>query len=86
LDTASGHCLRSAGVIPAYDILAALGIETLTLAGARRLHLSIPIVMTATLAPIVAGALYFGYQFFLRYPAVAARYFDAEWRYVIEEI
>ncbi|HKQ46841.1 MAG TPA: hypothetical protein VJZ71_02090 [Phycisphaerae bacterium] len=86
LDTPSGHCLRAAGVLPAYDILAAMGADLLVRALARRFRRAATVAAALVLAPMALGTAYFGYQFFFRYPDEAALYFNGDWGPIITDI
>lgn len=86
LDGPSGHCLRSAGVIPAYDIIAAIGLVMVIEVGLKRsLKFGRGIVAGAT-AMVAISAAYFAFLFFARYPTEASDPFWVDWRPVCLEI
>ncbi|HKQ46840.1 MAG TPA: glycosyltransferase family 39 protein [Phycisphaerae bacterium] len=82
----SGHCLRAAGAVPAYDILAALGIGVLLDAACRLWPPVLGSARAAALSVVVASAAHFGYHFFVRYPVEAAHDFLAEWGPAFQEV
>lgn len=85
LDLPSGHCLRASGVLPAYDILAALGIDLMLVGARHRFRAAYRWIVAVTIIAIGLNAAYFEYQFFVRYPRTAARALMSEWKDVFEE-
>jgi 4-amino-4-deoxy-L-arabinose transferase-like glycosyltransferase len=83
---ASGHCLRAAGAIPAYDIMAALGVGLVLDAARRRSSAALRAVNAATIVLVAASGAYFGCLFFVRYPVEAAHDFLAEWGPALQEV
>ncbi len=75
----AGHCLRTAGALPAYQIVGALGLDML-LAGIarRRPRLYAPSVAAACVAMLLNGSV-FACKFFVKYPIEAAPCFQVEW-------
>lgn len=86
LDNGTGHALRSAGALPAFQILAALGLEMALLAAYRYSRQVWQAAVIAT-AGIMAGCvMYFAIIFVVKYPPVAASDFNAEWPAVFREV
>lgn len=86
LEINSGHALRSAGALPAYQILAAIGLDMVLTAAQRRSRGIYHASLAASAAAIAACTAYFAYVFFVVYPPLAAPYFMADWPPVFEEI
>jgi 4-amino-4-deoxy-L-arabinose transferase-like glycosyltransferase len=81
-----GHALRSAGALPVYSIVSALGLDLL-LTGARRRSVSFGRAAVAFSVLVVAiFAARFAVMFFSNYPRQAASAFGAEYRPMIAEI
>lgn len=83
---ASGHCLRAAGAIPAFDVLAALGIGVVLDAARRRSRATFRGAASVALAFVALSGAYFSYLFFLRYPVKSAHDFLAEWGPALKEV
>lgn len=82
----AGHALRSAGALPAYQILAALGMDWL-LERVRERSIGIQRVVMGVMATAIAlNAGYFAYQFWGVYPPKAEVEFQSEWSAVFRDI
>lgn len=86
LDFDSGHGLRSAGIFPAYDMLAAIGLDMVLNSAKRRSRKAFHWINATAVVAMALGAAYFAYIFFVRYPVAASRDYLAEWKPVIQEI
>ncbi len=82
----AGHCLRSAGVLPAIDILAAGGLEMVLVAAARRSRRLHRGALASCTVIIAVSAACFVYLFFVPYPRKAYADFQAEWKEVCAEV
>jgi len=80
-----GHSLRAAGMLPAVQILSAIGLDMLILFVESRSRAAGRAMMAVVLAVITVNVAYFLHIVVTRYPA-AARKFQAEWQPVVNEI
>ncbi len=83
---ASGHCLRSVGGLPAYQILAALGADLALASALRRSRRCYLISLLAGTLVVAVNAAYFLRIFFVEYPIAAAQSMQSEWRDVVAEV
>ncbi|MHC4444019.1 MAG: ArnT family glycosyltransferase [Planctomycetota bacterium] len=81
-----GHCLRSAGVLPAYQIVAAIGLDMLLCAAGRFSKVIYRFGLGVALAVVALNTGYFVYLFSVKYPPAVAHHFQAEWAEVFREI
>lgn len=82
----SGHALRAATVIPAYEILAAIGL-TWVLDQSARWNAGGRLALRAVLAiALIGSASRFGYMFFVDYPVKAGPSFWEEYRPLFADV
>ncbi len=74
--TATTHSLRAGGVIPAYDILAAIGIDFAIALAAGRSPRAARVLTGAALGALAINVAVFLHVFFVQYPVAAAREFQ----------
>lgn len=86
LEVGSGHALRSAGSVPAYAILAALGLDMILAAAGRYSRRAYRTAVAVSAGLVAACTVRFAYLFFVAYPPAASAAFLAEWPPVLEEI
>lgn len=82
----AGHALRSAAALPAYSIIAALGLDILLAAARRRSAVLGRVAVAASAVVVVIFASRFAAMFFWSYPRIAAPSFGAEYRPAVAEI
>jgi hypothetical protein len=82
----AGHSLRSAGALPAYQMLAAIGLDLALRWAARRSLTWYRTTAAVASLTIATNAIYFFYLFFAVYPVESARFFQTEWVEVFKEI
>jgi 4-amino-4-deoxy-L-arabinose transferase-like glycosyltransferase len=82
----SGHCLRSIGGLPAYQILAALGADLVLAAALRRSEMLYRRCIVVGALIVALNVAYFLRIFFVDYPVAAYEKFQCEWRDVFAEI
>jgi len=83
-----GHALRSVAALPVYDILAALGLDSLFNAAGRSRtpRRSVRVLAGSVVLALGLNVAYFLFLFFVRYPVAAAERFQSEWRQVIADV
>lgn len=85
-DLQAGHALRSAAMLPACQILAALGLDWLLAAVAIRSVRWQRVALGVAIVGILLNAGWFLKRFACDYPITAARAFQAKWADVIREV
>jgi hypothetical protein len=81
-----GDSLRSAGALPAYQMLAAIGLGLALMWAQRRSAHWYRAALAGASTVIAVNAIYFGYLFFVRYPVDAAQTFQSEWIETFQEV
>lgn len=84
--SSSGHCLRSVGGLPAYQILAALGADFALSAALRHSRRRYRASLLAGSLAVALNVAYFLRIFFVQYPIAAAKVMQSEWREVVAEV
>jgi hypothetical protein len=82
----SGHCLRAAGALPAYDILAAIGLDFIFTFVSHHARSAIRWASASAMVVVGLSGAYFSYLFFWRYPVEADTDFLGMWRPVLKEV
>ncbi len=85
-DAFLGNALRMAGLLPADQILAALGLDLVIAAVQRRSAATRRSVLATATVIITANIGYFVYLLVAVYPTARARYFQAEWTEAVREV
>jgi hypothetical protein len=82
----SGHALRAATVVPAYDLLAGLGVDWLLGAAALWSALGRRVLRIGVAMSVAASATWFLHAFFVMYPVQAGPSFWEEYRPLIADV
>jgi 4-amino-4-deoxy-L-arabinose transferase-like glycosyltransferase len=82
----SGHALRAAGALPAYQMLGAIGLDWLLSTASRRSGRAFVTAALISALGIALNAGVFLHRFFSVYPQEAAAEFQSEWAAVFRDV
>ena len=81
-----GHALRSVGMLPAVDLVSAVGaVYLISLAGEKSAGLR-RLTFSGLIVALTVCTVTFSWRFFVRYPVQSAPAFQAEWKAAFDEV